>query len=69
MQTKLQSLAEAVFGTLIGLLVAIASNWLVLPLFGFPVNLSQSFWIAVIFTAVSILRSFLVRRLFNWIHQ
>ena len=68
MQLRRHSLLEAGIGTLVGLAVAIAANWVVLPLFGFPATLSQSFWIAVIFTAVSVVRSYWVRRLFNWMH-
>lgn len=68
-QTRLQSWIEACVGTLIGLVVAVLANWTILPLFGFPANWSQSFWIAVIFTAISVVRSYAVRRLFNWYHH
>jgi uncharacterized membrane protein YccC len=68
MQKKRHSLLEAGIGTLVGLVVAVAANWIVLPWFGFPATLSQSLWIAVIFTAVSVVRGYYVRRLFNWLH-
>ena len=67
-QKRRHSLLEACVGTIVGLAVAVAANWIVLPLFGFPVSLSQSFWIAVVFTTISVARSYAVRRLFNWLH-
>lgn len=65
MQTKRGSIIEAFVGTSIGFLVAVLSNYLVLPLFNLPVSLSDSFWIGVIFTFISFLRAYFVRRLFN----
>lgn len=69
MQTKTQSFIEALTGTFIGFLIATVANWLVLPLYGFEVSITASVEIAVIFTFISIARSYLVRRLFNAIHR
>ena len=68
MQKKKHSLLEACLSTAIGFGVAVLTNFLVLPLFGLPVTGSQSFWIGVVFTLVSAVRGYYVRRLFNWLH-
>lgn len=59
------SAVEALTSTAIGYGVAVAANAVVLPAFGFPVSVGQSFVIGAIFTAVSLARGYLVRRLFD----
>lgn len=68
-QTRRQSMIEAIVGTAIGLLVAILSNLIVLPAFGYLVSVYHSIGIALVFTAISILRGYLVRRMFNKLHR
>lgn len=63
------SFLETCLSTAIGYGVALATNMVVLPLFGFPVSFPAANGIAVIFTAISILRGFLVRRLFVYLHD
>lgn len=65
MQPRLQSFIEAVTSTLIGLVVAIVTQLIVFPLYGLEINLQSNVEIAGIFTAVSIVRGYLVRRWFN----
>lgn len=65
MQTKRQSFIESLTSTTIGIIIGIVLNLTVLPIFGYPVSLSDSLWISVIFTAVSVIRSYAVRRIFN----
>tara|TARA_R110000782_G_scaffold99147_4_gene184751 strand:- start:1547 stop:1813 length:267 start_codon:yes stop_codon:yes gene_type:complete len=65
MQTKRRSLIEAVTNVLIGYLVAVISNLIVLPLFGYQVSLFDGFAIGVVFTVISLIRSYVIRRLFN----
>ena len=65
MQTKRQSLIESLTSTTIGIIIGIVLNLTVLPIFGYPVSLSDSLWISVIFTVVSIIRSYIIRRWFN----
>ena len=63
-QSRIMSLVEVITGSVIAFVVAIWANWAVLPLFGFEVKLQQSFAITLIFTIISIVRSYLVRRFF-----
>lgn len=68
MQSRFMSLVEVILGTLIGLTVATAANYWVLPQFGFTPSLGESLEIAIIFTVISVLRGYFVRRLFNLLH-
>ena len=65
MQTKKQSLIESLTSTTIGIIIGIVLNLTILPVFGYPVSLSDSLWISVIFTVISIIRSYIIRRWFN----
>lgn len=64
MQTRVMSLVEVATSSLIGFVVAVFINWALLPMFGMHPSFSQSFWFTLIFTAISIVRSYLVRRFF-----
>ena len=64
-QTRIGSLIEAVVNVLIGFGINFVANLLVLPLFGFYVNAHQAFSIGLIFTVISIARSYAIRRWFN----
>ena len=65
MQSKKQSLIESLTSTTIGIIIGVVLNLTILPIFGYPVSLSDGLWISVIFTAVSVIRSYAVRRIFN----
>lgn len=65
MQSKKDSLIESLTSTTIGVIIGIVLNLTILPIFGYPVSLSDSLWISVIFTIVSIIRSYIIRRWFN----
>lgn len=65
MQSRKGSLIEALINVLIGYGVSFAANMTVLPLFGFNVTLTQNLLIGLIFTVISVVRSYVVRRYFN----
>ena len=65
MQSKKMSLLETCASTAIGYAVSLLAQFLVFPLFGLTVSLSQNLAIGAIFTVVSIARGYCVRRLFN----
>lgn len=65
-QSRKASLAEALANTLVGFLVATALNLIVLPLYGFDITVAQSMQVTVIFMIASILRSYSLRRVFEW---
>ena len=65
MQTKRQSLIETLTNVAIGYLISFIANMLVLPLFGYNINLTDGVLISIIFTIISIVRGYMVRRWFN----
>jgi len=64
-QTKLHSIIESITQTIIGLLTSILIQVVLYPLLGIPVTLNQNLIITAVFFVVSIIRGFLIRRLFN----
>ncbi len=66
-QSRLMSAIEAITNVTVGYGVAVATNWLALPLFGFAVSIDDSAVIGLVFTAVALARSYLLRRFFEWI--
>ena len=65
MQSKKQSLIESLTSVGIGWLIGVILNMLVLPLFDYDVSLTDGVLISIIFTAVSVVRSYVVRRFFD----
>jgi hypothetical protein len=65
MQSKRGSLIEAIINVAVGYMVAVVTNMVVLPLFDIHVGLGDNMLIGLIFTAVSLGRSYLLRRIFN----
>ena len=64
-QTKRKSFFESIVQTLIGLLTSILIQFILYPLMGIPVTIFQNIIITFVFFIVSIIRGYLVRRLFN----
>ena len=67
-QSKKHSILESLINVAVGYGVALASQLLVFPLFGIHIPLSSNIAIGVIFTVISIARSYVLRRAFNWLH-
>jgi membrane protein CcdC involved in cytochrome C biogenesis len=65
MQSKRRSALEAVTNVTVEFLVAVGANLLVLPAFGYEVTIIDSFAIGWVFTVISMLRSYFLRRLLN----
>ena len=64
-QTKLESLAEVIINVIIGWGIGLLTQLAVFPIFDIHVTFSDQFWISVVFTVVSIVRSYAIRRWFN----
>ena len=64
-QSRLMSLLEAIANVAVGYGLAVLTQLLVFPLFGLETAIAQNLWIGGIFTAVSLARSYLLRRLFE----
>ena len=59
------SMVEAVANVLVGFVLALGLQIVMFPALGLDVALSDNLLIGAAFTAVSILRSFMLRRLFE----
>jgi hypothetical protein len=66
-QTKHASLIESITNVAVGYGIAVGSQILVFPLFGVSVSLRDNIEIGVIFTAISLVRSFALRRMFEFL--
>jgi hypothetical protein len=64
-QTRKGSAAEAVANVLIGYGIAVAAQVAIFPLFGVNLPLHDNLAIGALFTMVSLVRSYALRRLFN----
>lgn len=67
-QTKAQSWFEAWANIVIGFGINLAANLAILPLFWFHPTVSDAFGIGILFTVISLVRSFVLRRIFNKLH-
>ena len=65
-QSKRHSLLEAFINVLLGYGVAVASQIVIFPLFDVHISVAENMAIGGFFTVVSIVRSYALRRLFNW---
>jgi hypothetical protein len=68
-QTRLGSWLEAWANIVIGFGINWSANMLVFPLFGFNITAGQAFHVGLIFTAISLVRSYVLRRVFNRIKR
>ena len=64
-QSRLMSLVEAITNVVVGYGVAVVTQILIFPIFGLRTTLAQNLQMGLLFTGVSIIRSFLLRRLFE----
>ena len=65
MQTKKQSLIETLTSVFVGWLIGVILNLTILPLFDYNITVVDSLWVSLIFTAVSVVRGYIIRRWFN----
>ena len=65
MQTKKQSFIEAVSNTAIGFAISLVASFIIFPIVGIASSGKQNVVVVVFFTAISIIRGYVVRRYFN----
>lgn len=66
-QSRRGSALEAVANVAAGVVIAFVANIVILPALGVPVTLSQAAQVSAAFTVVSLIRSYALRRIFNFI--
>lgn len=64
-QSRSMSLVEAITNTIVGFVLAIATQLVVFPLYGLEVTAAGHLTIGVCFLAMSLTRSYLLRRFFE----
>ncbi len=64
-QTRLGSLIEAVINTCIGFAINFTANMFIFPLFGFHITPGANFVLGMLYTVISVVRSYCIRRWFN----
>lgn len=64
-QSRRMSMVEAVANVVIGYGIAVATQVAMFPLFGIHIALADDLAIGVIFAIVSLVRGFMLRRLFE----
>ncbi|WP_174544926.1 DUF7220 family protein [Sphingomonas asaccharolytica] len=66
MQSRTDSLMESLVNIVIGLVIStIANHWVLPAVLHVSMTFGQNFLISAIFTAISLARSYTLRRLFN----
>lgn len=64
-QSRLMSLAESITNVVVGFVAALATQTVLFPLLGWNTTIEDNLLVAAVFTAVSVARSFTLRRLFE----
>lgn len=64
-QSRLGSLVEVSINIFIGYWINFIANLLILPLFGFHITLTDNLIMGLIYTLISVARSYVVRRWFE----
>lgn len=64
-QSRFMSLVESVTNVVVGFGIAILTQALVFPIFGFHASMGEHLAIAGLFTVVSVVRSYALRRAFE----
>ena len=65
MQSRKNSLIESATNILIGYWCAVLAQLIVFPMMGIDVPLDKNLMIGLIFTLISLVRSYVIRRAFN----
>lgn len=64
-QTRWGSFVEAWINVFIGFWINYFANLLIFPLFGFHITLTENFVMGLLYTGISVARSYLIRRYFD----
>ena len=69
MQTRLMSLVETMTNILVGLVISFLSQIVIFKVYNVSLSTQQNVEITLYFTAISIARSYCLRRVFNSIRR
>ena len=69
MQSRWMSLVESSANVVVGYGLAVLTQILVFPIFGLQASVGENLLIGGVFTVISVIRSFALRRLFNRVNS
>lgn len=64
-QSRLGSFIEAWINVLIGFTINFIANLVIFPIFGWQISVMENLALGVVYTAISVARSYAIRRWFN----
>ena len=67
-QSKFHSVVESIASVAVGYGVAVVTQAIVFPWFGINMSIGSNLKIGLVFTVISIIRSYSIRRVANWYH-
>ena len=68
MQSKLGSMLEAMANVVVGIIVSLISQLVIFGAYGIHISLVENMQMVGYFTLISLIRSYVLRRLFNRLH-
>ena len=68
-QSRTMSLVEVMTNVVVGYGVTVLTQIVVFPWFGIEVGLADNMKIGMVFVGVSLVRGYLLRRLFEWVRD
>ena len=64
-QNKIDSALESVTNVIVGFTINFTANMFIFPLFGWPISTAQNIALGACYTAISLVRSYVIRRAFD----
>lgn len=64
-QTRIESWIESVINVIIGFIISLSAQIVVFPIVGIDASFSDNLILSAVFTTISLVRGYLVRRYFN----
>lgn len=68
-QTKKQSFIEIMTNTVVGFLISVVVQLIIYPVLEIEVSIGENLTITTIFVVIGIVRSYVMRRIFNRIYK
>lgn len=65
-QTRKASVVESITNVVVGYVLAVLGQYLVFPVFGLRASHTDHLAIGAFFVGISLVRSYTLRRVFNW---
>ena len=64
-QNKIDSALESVTNVIVGFTINFTANMFIFPLFGWSISVTQNIALGACYTAISLVRSYVIRRAFD----